>query len=86
MRRQVPRFAEQMRKRKSEVKCWIAPMNDFVVQQHQSAAGDEDILWAVIAVNQASAPRPRRGEQGLNEVGCLGNLRRRILVVWLKSQ
>jgi len=40
---------------KSDVEHWIAPVNNLVVQKHQTPSVNENVLRAVVAVNQAFA-------------------------------
>ena len=62
VRRQVMRLAQQMRQREAEVERGVAEVDHLVVEQHQPAVVDEDVLRAVVAVHERepAAARCRR--------------------------
>src|SRR5207247_5854359 len=55
---QIMGFAQQVGQRESQVEGRLSEMNDLVIEQHQPAGMDEDVLGTVVAVNQAISMLP----------------------------
>ena len=61
---QVVGFAEQVGEGEAEVECAVAEVDDFVIEEDQTAFMHEDVFWAVISVNQCLAAWREFGRRG----------------------
>ncbi|CAA9363509.1 MAG: hypothetical protein AVDCRST_MAG93-7798 [uncultured Chloroflexia bacterium] len=67
LRFKVMRLAEQMREREAEVEGRIAPVDDLMVEQHQAILIHQDILGAVITMDEGQLRCQRPIDQLLDE-------------------
>lgn len=47
-------LTEEMGEREADIKSRITPMNDFMIDQNEPVLVDEDILRAVVTMNQGN--------------------------------
>ncbi len=72
--RVVMGLGEEVRHGESHVEHRVAPVDDFVVEENQAIPVNEDVLGAVIAVNQSLTNPPRLLEKRTNEGRRSGDL------------
>lgn len=70
----VVRFAEEVGQGESNIEHRVPPVDDLVVEQDQLTAVDQNVLGAVVPVNQSLPGLSRLVHQGLEEGTCFGKL------------
>src|SRR5665213_3751281 len=86
MRDQMMGLAQQMSQRETQIKSAVAEVNDFVIQKNKPAVPYENILGAVVAMNQRVARGAGLLHHFVQEAFGRRHLGRGIQVIWLKPQ
>src|ERR671916_1001969 len=79
-------FAQEVCEGEAQVEGRVAEVDNLVVEQHEGAFADEDVLRAVVAVDQGVAPGASLLYERAKEIGGLRNLPGGVIVIRLQPQ
>src|SRR5439155_10854750 len=70
LREQVVRLAQEVRERKADVEGRVSPMKHLVIEQHETVWTYQNVLRAVITVDQRDTCGGGLGDQAGKKIRC----------------